>query len=233
MHGGKALRGAANPAFKHGRFSEYMPADVQRLYEEALSNPDLLEMSDHIALLEGRVKEVLQILKEEEVVPRWSILREIFQGFMTAVLTGDEDEKVAALEAINEMFDAGEKFDRTWATVQDTQEQLRKIADTEIKRRKELQLMVPIERVLVLMGAVATAVKRHVTNPAEIQAVYEELETFRTGSAVIDHPNIPRRSDSVSNLPSAVLGPGGGTSREAQRRTRKALEKAVEQAVDA
>jgi len=228
MHGGKSLVGAANPSFKHGRFSAYLPANIQQLYDEALSNPDLLEMSDHIALLEARISEILGILAEEEVVPRWSTLTELFAELEPHLLSGDAERRDSAIGRIHELMDAGKKFDRSWDNVQDSMEQLRKMADTEIKRRKELNLMVPIERVMVLMSAVATAVKRHAKDPAVIQAVYSEIEAMRTGDTSADSRGVQRVSETVSNLPSAVLGPSGGGSKHALARTRRAREAAIE-----
>ena len=177
MHGGHAQHaiGAANPGFKTGRHSRYLPAQLDRLYREALSNPDLLEMADHIALLEAHIQEVLAAASAGDPVPRWADVSEVFAEVETIFLSGDLAETVLQCERMHRVLDAGQKWDSTWDQIVGTMEQLRKMTDTEIKRKKELNQMVPVERVIILMAAVGQAVKRNVSNPDEIAAVYREL----------------------------------------------------------
>lgn len=59
MHGGKALVGTANPAFKTGRYSKYLPARLTERYHEALADTELLALRDEIAVLDARLSEVL------------------------------------------------------------------------------------------------------------------------------------------------------------------------------
>lgn len=188
MHGGRATHaiGTNNSQFKHGRHSKYLPSQLDALYREALANPDLLELADHIALLEARIQSILAASAAGDPVPRWSDIRGVFDTLATAVLAGDAAETNAGLAAIFAALDAGAKWDSTWEQVQDTLEQLRKLTDTEVKRKKELNQMVPIERVVILMAAVGNAVKRHVSNPAEIQAVYRELAMLHGTDKVAD-----------------------------------------------
>lgn len=184
MHGGVSLPGLANPSFKTGRYSRLLPQRIQELYEEALSNPDLLEMSDHIALLEARVGEILEQMKGEEIVPRWSALKEVVDEFITAALSEDVEKRNEALGKLNDIMSAGDAFDRSWGQIEGTIEQLRKVADTEIKRKKDLHQMVPVERVQVLMTAVSVAIKRHVPDPELLGKIYRELEALRTGTTL-------------------------------------------------
>ena len=223
MHGGKGTIGTANASFKTGRYSRYIPANIEDLYEQALSNPDLLDMSDHIALLEAKVAQTLADLAEEEVVPRWSDMKELFADFETKLLAGDQELMLTSLAALHDLIEGGVTWDRSWGDIKNTMEQLRKMTDTEVKRKKELNQMVPIERVMALMAAVATAVKRNVTNPAEIQVVYREIEVMRTGSSTIADSGISRVGPEVIEVSPNVIGPSGGRSKHAKNRTKKRL----------
>lgn len=177
--------GTANENFKHGRYSKYLPSQLDELYRSALANPDLIEMSEHIALLDAHVKAVLADSANGDPAPRWAEIADQFAAVETAILSGDIEKIVPGIEAMHKMLDAGVKWDRTWAEVTGTLEQLRKMTDTEIKRKKELNQMVPIERVTILVAAVGDAVKRHVTNPDEIDAVYAELAELYGGNRTI------------------------------------------------
>lgn len=173
MHGGTS--GVSINGVKSGRYSKFLPSKLDEMYCEARSNPDILDMREHIALLEARMQEILEESTSEGTAPKWSEVAEIFAEIETALLCAETDKVVAAMERMHKILDDGKRWDRTWVQVTDLMEQLRKMSDTDIKRQKDLNLMVPVERVVILMAAVATAVKRHVTNPGEIQAVYNEL----------------------------------------------------------
>lgn len=222
MHGGSSLRGRSASTYAGKGYSKYLPSQLDTLYREALSRPDLLEMSNHIALLEARIKSVLSDAAGGDPVPKWKEMEDAFALVETAILGGEPDSYIAALGRMHALLDAGKKWDTTWHQVMDTMEQLRRMTDTEVKRKKELHQMVPVERVMILIAAVGMAVKRHVTNPTEIQAVYNELATLhgdggkrRAGPEVID----------VSPEMRGVKG--GGTKRAMQRKAR-AERKAIE-----
>lgn len=208
MHGGHAEHaiGIANVSFKDGRHSKYLPARLNELYTEALNNPDLIEMADHIALLEAHMQDVLAQSASGDPVPQWNEMVELFNEVETAALSGDQNQLVNTLERMHNLLEAGQKWDRTWATVTYTMEQLRKMTDTEVKRKKELNQMVPIERVVILMAAVGQAVKRHVTDPAQIDAVYREL-------AVLHGSNQVPGNMSVERVPNPVVDVSPGTRR--------------------
>ena len=189
MHGGVALVGAQVNNFRTGRHSKYLPADLDKIYTEALANPDLLEMADHIALLEARIQDVLKRASGGEPIPRWVDVRHAFDDLATVVLAGEQNLISAQLDRMYKLLEGGEKWDTTWEQVTGTMEQLRKMTDTEVKRKKELNQMVAVERVVALMAAVGQAVKRNVKNPDEINAVYAELVILYGSNSVPGSPN--------------------------------------------
>lgn len=206
MHGGaSASIGAANPNFKTGRYSKYLPSKLDELYTEARSNPDILEMTEHIALLEARMQEILAASTAEGTAPKWSEVAEAFAEVEDALLCGEPEKVIAGMELMHKLLDDGKRWDKTWVEVVGTMEQLRKMADTDIKRKKELHLMVPIERVIILMAATATAVKRHVTNQAEINAVIREL-TMLHGTNTIPGSGLERVGPEVIDVGLSVRG---------------------------
>lgn len=199
MHGGTAKIGAADPSFKSGRYSKHLPSRLDELYREARSNPEILDMTEHIALLEARMQEILNESTAQGTAPKWADIAEIFAEIETSLLRAETDKVMAGMERMHKILDDGIRWDKTWVQVTEIMEQLRKMTDTDIKRKKELNLMVPVERVIILMAAVGTAVKRHVTNPEEIDAVYHELEMLQ-GNQVPARPNIERVGPGVIDV---------------------------------
>jgi hypothetical protein len=59
MHGGKTPTGPALPQFKTGRYSKVLPAALLDRYQQALADPELLALTDEIALLDARLGAVV------------------------------------------------------------------------------------------------------------------------------------------------------------------------------
>jgi hypothetical protein len=230
MHGGGASIGIADPSFKHGRYSRYLPADMTRLYAEALSNPELLEMLDHIALLEARIQHILADNAAGDPVPNWQEVKDLFNSLEAVVSTGDKELITGAFENARKAIAAGISWDRTWGQVSDTMEQLRKMTDTEVKRKKELNQMVPIERIMILMSAVGMAVKRNVTNADEVQKVHAELALLIGSNATPGDRGLKvmRVGPEVIDVSPETRGVKGGRSTRAANLRKKKEREAVD-----
>lgn len=220
--GGNKPVGADNANFSTGRHSKYLPSDLDRLYLDALHNPQLIEMGDHIALLEARMQQVLALAVAGEPAPKWADVAETFGRMETALLSGNVKEVIPALESLHRVLENGMKWDTTWNQVIGIMEQLRKMTDTEVKRRKELNQFVPVERVVALMAALGTAVKRHVTDPEQIAAVYRELAILHGEDHAPGNTSIKKVGPDVIDISPERRGPKGGRSTHALRRRAKA-----------
>jgi hypothetical protein len=60
LHGGLTPMGVASPHFKHGRYSKELLTRLQPTYEQALNDPELLDLTNSIALYEARIRELLE-----------------------------------------------------------------------------------------------------------------------------------------------------------------------------
>lgn len=208
MHGGTAMReqgGANNHNFTNGRHSRVLrnAPRLHDLYQDAREVPDLTDMTDHLALLEARMHDVLERAGDDPV-PEWRMFVRAVDELEAAWEKGDTKQVEGCVRELVAIVRDGARWDSSWSQVVDTLDNIRKLADTEVKRKKDLGQMLPVERVVALMAAVAHAVKAHVTNPAEIQAVYRELARLHglpvtSGNLpqgeIIDVPNDPYDND--------------------------------------
>ena len=64
MHGGKTPRGVALPQTRHGRYSKDLPTRLLARYEEAVTDPELLNLSSEIALVDSMTRDVLESLEQ-------------------------------------------------------------------------------------------------------------------------------------------------------------------------
>lgn len=62
-HGGASLVGIANPNWKHGRYSSYLPRNLAKRYREAVTDPSLVSVVDELALVVARQQCLLEQLK--------------------------------------------------------------------------------------------------------------------------------------------------------------------------
>lgn len=219
MHGGySSVIGRANSQFKHGRYSKYLPAQLDDLYNEALTNEDLLNMSDHIALLEAKIQETLSESSDGDPAPLWSEVGDLFATVESEFAKGDADKTRKAINTMRRALDAGQRWDATWGKVTTLMEQLRKMTDTEVKRKKELNQFVPVERVILLMTAVSDAVKRNVKDPYEIERVRHEISLLMGDSTPL---GVPKASPDYVDLAPETRGISGGTPASTQKVLRK------------
>lgn len=179
MHGGNSTArqsGLANPNFSSGRHSAVLKegSPIAELYEKARVNPDLLAMTDHLALLEARMQEVLGKAMDSPV-PEWGEFVLAVGELEEAHVKGDTKGLQVAVTTLHRIVEGGQKWDTSWRQVVDLMDNIRKLADTEVKRKKDLGMMIPIERVMALMAAVGHSVKARVTNVEEVQAVFRDL----------------------------------------------------------
>lgn len=179
MHGGTSTAlqsGTRNHSFKHGRHSAVLRegSPIAELYEQARANPDLINMSDHFALLDARVNEVLGKARDNPV-PEWQEFVLAVGELEDAFVKSDLKRMEVAVKTLHNIVEAGQKWDTSWNQVIGLMDNMRKIADTETKRKKDLGMMIPVERVMALMAAVGHSVKARVSNVEEVQAVFRDL----------------------------------------------------------
>ncbi len=195
MHGGTSTQlqgGANNHSFKHGRKSRVLRegSRISDLYHEALADPDLTSMNDHIALLDARMSEVLE-RSIDDTVPEWHEFVTAVGELEEAWVKEDKKAVQAAITILHRIVEAGQKWDTTWNQVTGLMDNIRKLADTEIKRKKDLGMMIPIDRVVALMVAVGHSVKARVSNIEEVEKVFGDIARLHgmgqpAGDGIID-----------------------------------------------
>ncbi len=205
IHGGVALVGVANPAFRGRGSSKVLPVRLQEHYENALDDPNLLSLRKQMALLEAFGDEVLQSLKDgtlisgamfaaaEAVIGGKRDLVRARQIAKTDPVTGEMDQgssqKIA--EAMTKLMDAitGLEHARNPAEQQRTARKeageimmkLRQTKRDENMRLESLHNMLTAERAMALQTAVSMAViealNAHVTDDKIRTAVRRDLAT--------------------------------------------------------
>lgn len=99
------------------------------------------------------------------------------------------DDEIAVCDArFDDVVERGTKkkltMDQLWPQLEPIIELRRKLADTESKRRRDLGMMLGMDRVFAIMTFVRDAVVRNVSNPKELTAILNELRRVMPPGAV-------------------------------------------------
>src|SRR5437667_9187740 len=89
MHRGKAVKGIAHPNFKTGKYSKYLPERMLARYQEAQSDPNLIELRGEVALTDTFLADQLSKLDRGESGELWERLQDAFNDFQSARMAGD------------------------------------------------------------------------------------------------------------------------------------------------
>jgi hypothetical protein len=174
-HGGRSLSGRASPTYKHGRYSKDLLTGLAARVDEARGNPELLSVSDDIALIEGRIAEVLQQLGTGESGAAWQDLQKTLAEFQVALARGDTAGMNTHFAAMQHLVRAGSGTARAWEELRRLEETRCKLVHTEMKTLQGLQQLMTIQQHLLLVSAQTEAV---------VQAVQAHTDTA-TGRKIL------------------------------------------------
>lgn len=194
VHGGNTAAGIAHHHFSNGSTSKYwlVPGAMADAYEAARNNPDLTDLRDHIALTTAQLATLVRDMSSvwdaagltqtgPNPKPAWLLLRDGWEAVLGAK---DATSKAVATARFGALVNAGARTDELLAGYMQLMEQLRRLADTQLRREEKLGQFIPVDQVRALARAMGLAVQKHVSDRAvvgRIQAELQDLVRPRTG----------------------------------------------------
>jgi hypothetical protein len=182
MHGGKSLKGPANPAWKGGHRSKFLPKPVASLYREAQNDLELMHARGTVALLETRVRQLMQRLATPESDSLWSDLKAAAEELEAAHQEPDPEaraSKVLALSAeLVELTNRGVNDEAAWKELRAVEREKLHAQQVEWNRLRDMRQLATAEEVYDLVRAIAESVARQVSNPKERLAVVNDIIRF-------------------------------------------------------
>lgn len=172
MHGGSSLKGIASPSFRTGRFSKYLPGGYRAAYEAAINDPELLNLSDALAVLYARFHELMQGLGED--VPGRKLGAE-WRRFKHAQTRRDRAGMLASADRLDALIEGAVGRSAQWDEIQQVLTQISAITAQEQKRRVEMSGLIRTERVAEFAREVLMAVRSEVTDPQVWARVQDRL----------------------------------------------------------
>lgn len=175
-HGGVGNNpGPTHPNWKHGRRSKYVPARLADKYAESLEDPQLTEYRQDVALLESRL---VELLTTGESLPLWGQTQHAFGEMRKAMADKDGAATQQWLASLESLIGRGMADALRWAEVYRVTEQIGKTKEREHKRMVQAQQMISAEQLLAMLGQIADAARRTITNQDELRAFASVLGRF-------------------------------------------------------
>jgi len=185
MHGGNALKGVAAPGFKDGRYSRYLPGRLLERYHAAEADVDLLNLSAEIALLDARLADLLKRVDSGEAGKVWKAAQKTNADIQKAYLDKDYGQLMISVRELDLLIGEGLADHEAWYEIQTLLDQRRRFAETERKRRIDMERMIPIEQATTLATALLHSVKRNVTDQATLSAIQADFARLMMAGATL------------------------------------------------
>lgn len=176
VHGGLTPGGLASPNLKTGRYSKYLPAQLQDRYQEAVSDPDILSLNEDVALLRSLVFKHLESMSTGDTHPSWKLAYSALQKLKKAIATGDAVDLLAAMEEIEAVITPNYRAAVAEDKVTGYIDQLGRIADKERRLLIDRQQVITVERMMLMITAIAAIVKQHVDDRNTLRDIQTDIQ---------------------------------------------------------
>lgn len=147
-HGGKTPKGIAVRHAKPDGSSHYIPPPLLEDVHRAMNDPELLNLTKDLALVEGRIEELKKRVGTGASDKAWAALQQQWQEFNKATKESNEKKMKSAADAIQLILGTGASQAELWEEIQRWQEHRRRLMESESKRRLQMRAIVNIEEAL-------------------------------------------------------------------------------------
>lgn len=171
FHGGKTLQGLAAPGLKHGRYSKYLPARLLEIYQESKDNPDLLDLSGDISLVDARLSDLLKRVDSGESGEAWQLAREAQKALNDGLNKGDIALARMALSDLEGVIKRGLSDYRAWREIGELLDRRERLVRSQRKSEVEAGELIPKAEVRLLTSYLLRAVTENVKDPETLAAI--------------------------------------------------------------
>lgn len=171
-HGGKSLRGAASPTFKHGQRSKHMPTQIAARYEASRNDPELGDLMSNIALREAFIRERLEVLERGgDMVSVVDNLRENYKALYTAYHAVDNHGMAVALEKYRFIIEDGQRYANTRNEIESALDSQRRDIEAHENILHKGDNAIALDKLMTFMGALIGLLTVTISDKRELNEV--------------------------------------------------------------
>lgn len=167
VHGGPGAlksQGMGAKQTKHGRYSKHLPTRIQANYEDAKRDTELLSLRNEAALMDARIADLLDRVESGESGALWQSVKGAFDDLKQANGDGNKEAATIAARRLDQYINRGVADYAAWNEVAKAVENKRRLSESENKRLVQAQQTITVERVMLLITAIASSVNKHVAD---------------------------------------------------------------------
>ena len=178
FHGGKTPKNVQSPHFqgKGQRYADVLPDSLANIYRGALNDPDLLSLTEEVALVQTRLHQLLGRIDAQESSGRWKKAQQAHKELMQASARKDDVGWRMAMDDLSHILRDGSHDYLVWEDIHKTLRQLQTLSGQEQKRRLEMNALISADQAVAFAAEVLYAVKENVSNPDERMAIHKAVK---------------------------------------------------------
>ena len=193
-HGGylASNKGIANPAYKHGRYSECGPLALRARVAKAANREDALNQRPALDLLDARIEELIDKLPDDEEArlaarSMLSHMAEAQRQYRKAGKVGVKpDDAEAAMQAFWTALEGAWLYQReveensilaadTWGEIYAVLDTRRKTSDSEVVRIKAAAETLAEDKARVMFGQILHVIRQNIQDRATLQRIQQAV----------------------------------------------------------
>ena len=175
LHGGLTPNGFDLPHTKTGRYSVYLPKHLKAQFEEAVTDPKILDLTANIALLDLRLNELLAQLASNETTESWNDLGNLLGPLEKAIEERNGTKAVALMNRVLEAWQTFYSNKETWEQIIEVSEARRRLTESERKRLIDMDLVLHADRAYMLVAFIQDVIIRHVQDQSVRASIAYEI----------------------------------------------------------
>jgi hypothetical protein len=140
------------------RYKKIIPERLAEKYLESVNDPEIIAITDDIALVETRIKQLLDKIDKDEPPPVWEEAYDAFQEFMMHKRLGNVDAAKEKLDYLQWIFEKEKSERASWDEILFRLEQRVKFSVAEGKRRIDMKNLMNAEQAMDMVTRLLAAV---------------------------------------------------------------------------
>jgi hypothetical protein len=178
IHGGKAVTGIANPSWRNGVHSEFLPHGLRDDYDRLDGDAELESLRAQLKLLATRELELVRRLRDQEVPP-WGRAVDALVD-LEAAMRGDDKERASdALTALATIMREGTEkannYEATWHLLQEIFQQKAKLTLAESKHLALLGGYVKLRDLVAVIVSILQVIRENVPDVKARQTIQNRV----------------------------------------------------------
>lgn len=178
VHGGKALRGMANPNWQggvSGRWKDKIPITLQESYERAVTDPNILELTEEIAVVDVRIGELLAHVTSGESTSVVGEMRDHWKMMRSAMSRQDTVSYEEAVDAMERLLFDNQEW-RVWDDLFKAFKMRQSLVTQEQKRRMDIHAVISTEAAVGLLTEIMAAVVEEVQDEGKLRRIRQAAQ---------------------------------------------------------